>query len=154
MALGCTFGAHANLWMSAECHAFVKFEVLQISRLINAGIIDGYSPHASPALWNSDPESSDNEMEGLTLGYPTNVESEPTTISPKISARRAAGNKEWQEETRTEDFMDGISSSPIAAARVDEGTTRAVARELATYTPIGAFDSEKDADAEGEMCYG
>ncbi|KAJ7716010.1 hypothetical protein DFH07DRAFT_974025 [Mycena maculata] len=34
MALGCTFGAHANLWMSAECHAFVKFEVSQILRLI------------------------------------------------------------------------------------------------------------------------
>ncbi|KAJ7779448.1 hypothetical protein DFH07DRAFT_950507 [Mycena maculata] len=36
MALGCMFGAHANLWMSTECHAFVKYEVWQILRLISA----------------------------------------------------------------------------------------------------------------------
>ncbi|KAJ7714827.1 hypothetical protein DFH07DRAFT_974350 [Mycena maculata] len=35
MALGCMFGAHTNHWMSAEWHAFVKFEVSQISLLIN-----------------------------------------------------------------------------------------------------------------------
>ncbi|KAJ7733410.1 hypothetical protein DFH07DRAFT_968025 [Mycena maculata] len=129
--------------------------------ILDAGILDRYSPRSSPALWDSDmPDSSDEDMEGLTLGYPTEPRPDPVHVHPEPPERRALAAEVRKQEAgnnathkRKENTMEVIPTASLAPTRVEEAATCAAARELVTYMPIGAFDSNEDADAEGEMCY-
>ncbi|KAJ7724435.1 hypothetical protein DFH07DRAFT_971199 [Mycena maculata] len=129
--------------------------------ILDAGILDHYSPRSSPALWASDMSiSSDKDMEGLTLGYPAEPGSESVHAHPEPPERHALATEVWKQEAgnkaahERKNTMEVVPTASLAPARVEEAATRAAARELATYTPIGAFDSNEDADAEGKMCYG
>ncbi|KAJ7744936.1 hypothetical protein DFH07DRAFT_963467 [Mycena maculata] len=53
MALSCTFGAHANLWMSAECHAFFSDDEFWPT---------GVDQNIAKFRWDS---NTDAELDGL-----------------------------------------------------------------------------------------